>query len=78
MLATIGLNDDPMAAPFVCLQKKILKEEIGVIQAETSSSMMLSAVMVDLFGRSVFCSSLFLMISNADDTGTDVNKTVTS
>ena len=39
---------------------------------------MLSPVMIDLFGRSLSCSSLFLMISYADDTGTDVNKVVTS
>ena len=40
--------------------------------------MMLSADIMGLFGRSVSCSSLFLMISKADGTGTDVNKAVTS
>ena len=39
--------------------------------------MMLSAVMMDLYGRSVFCSSLFLIISKADGMGIDVNKAVT-
>ena len=43
-----------------------------------SSSMMLLANKVVLFGSSVSCSSLTLMTSNADATGIDVKKDVTS
>ena len=41
-----------------------------------NSSVMLLAVKMDLFGRSVSRSSLFLIISKADGTGSDVNNVV--
>ena len=49
-----------------------------LLKQNPNSSMILLAVMMDLFRRSVSCSSLFLMVFNADDTGTAVNKAVTS
>ena len=38
--------------------------------------MMLLADIMVLYGRSVSCSSLFLMIANADDTGTAVKSDI--
>ena len=77
-LATIGLTGDPMAAPFVCSKKLALEQEIGIEQTEFQQLIDVVADMVVLLRSSVFCCSLFLMISTADVTGIDVSKRDTS
>ena len=67
-----------MAAPLVC-SKNLLWKRIYVLfkQNPSKCKMLLVAKMV-VFGRSVSCSNLALITSNADATEIDVKSEVTS
>ena len=67
-----------MAAPLVCSKNWFLNRKYVLFRQNPSCSVLLLADKMVPFGSSVSSFSLFLMISNADATGIDVNSTVTS
>ena len=78
MLATIGLTGDPMASSLVCSKNWSWNRKLVLFRQNPVSSVMLLTDMMVLFGSSVTCSNLFLIISNADAAETAVKKAVTS